>query len=76
MAYNARMSQLAVDAEKIEELVRRIVDAVHPLRIILFGSAARGEVGPHSDIDVMVIMPEGTDRLDTAGFIYMQLAGF
>ena len=63
------MSQTAVTDEKIEELVRRIVDAVHPLRIILFGSAARGEMGPHSDIDVMVVMPEGTERRDTAGFI-------
>ena len=76
MAYNTGMAQTAVDAEKIEELVRRIVDAVHPLRIILFGSAARGEMGPHSDIDVMVVMPEGVDRIKTAGFIYTQLVGF
>lgn len=70
------MAQVAVDSEKIEELVRRIVEAVHPLRIILFGSAARGEMGPHSDIDVMVVMPEGVDRLDTAGFIYRHLGSF
>lgn len=57
----------------IDELVRRIVEAVHPLRIILFGSAARGEVGPHSDIDVMVVMPEGVDRLGTARLIYRSL---
>jgi predicted nucleotidyltransferase len=75
LAYNGDMSQLAVTSEKIEELVRRIVEAVHPLRIILFGSAARGEMGPHSDLDVMVVMPEGTDRIKTAGFIYTQLSG-
>jgi predicted nucleotidyltransferase len=69
------MGTTAVDEQVIEELVRRIVEAVHPLRIILFGSAARGEMGPHSDIDVMVVMPEGVDRLDTARFIYTQLGG-
>ena len=67
------MGTTAVDEQAIEELVRRIVEAVHPLRIILFGSAARGEMGPHSDIDVMVVMPEETDRLGTAGLIYTQL---
>ena len=47
---------------KVEELVRRIVEEVHPLRIILFGSAARSEIGPSSDLDVPVVMPEGTHR--------------
>jgi len=61
--------------EAFEQLVQRIVDAVHPLRIILFGSAARGETGPDSDVDVMVVMPEGTHRLDTMGFLHTQLFG-
>ena len=38
---------------------------MHPLKIILFGSAARGEMGPDSDVDVMVVMPEGTNQVDT-----------
>jgi len=63
------------DQHQLDELVRRIVEAVHPLRIILFGSAARGETGPESDVDVMVVMPEGTDRRRTAGRIYMQFQG-
>ena len=53
------------DQQALDELVTRIVEAVHPLKIILFGSAARGEMGPDSDVDVMVVMPEGTHRLDT-----------
>jgi len=48
--------------EQIEALVQRICDAVHPLRIILFGSAARGEMCPTSDIDVAVVVADGTDR--------------
>lgn len=56
----------------LETLVRRIVEAVHPLRIILFGSGARGETGPDSDVDLLVVMPEGTDRLHTMQFLHMQ----
>jgi predicted nucleotidyltransferase len=57
----------------LEEVVRRIVEGVHPLRIILFGSAARDQAGPDSDIDVMVVMPEGTHRRHTAQDIYRKL---
>ena len=35
--------QVTPDPKKVEELVQRIVDAVHPLRIYLFGSAAQGK---------------------------------
>ena len=44
------------EPEVIEQLIRRIIELVQPLRIILFGSAARGEMGPDSDIDVLVVM--------------------
>ena len=42
----------------------------HPLRIILFGSAARGQAGPDSDIDLLVVMPDGTHRRHTAQRLY------
>ena len=64
------------DTKKIDELVRRIVQAVQPIRIILFGSAARGEMGPDSDLDVMVVMPDGAHRGKTAQEIYRQMWGF
>jgi predicted nucleotidyltransferase len=64
------------DPKILEELVRRIVEAVHPLRIILFGSAARGEMGPNSDLDVMVVVPDGVHRRHTIKFLYRQLYGF
>jgi predicted nucleotidyltransferase len=60
----------------IEELIRRVVGAVHPLRLILFGSAARGDMRPDSDIDVLLVMPEGTHRRRTAQDVHQQLFGF
>ena len=49
---------MTVPAEVLEELVRRIVEAVHPTRIILFGSASRGEMHEHSDLDLLVVIPD------------------
>jgi predicted nucleotidyltransferase len=63
------------DLEVIEQLVQRIIELVQPLRIILFGSAARGEMGPDSDIDVLVVMPEGVHRRRTAQLLYRQIRG-
>ncbi|MDO8682276.1 MAG: nucleotidyltransferase domain-containing protein [Armatimonadota bacterium] len=61
--------------DQLEEIVRRIVEAAHPLRIILFGSSARGDAGPESDVDVLVVMPDGTNRLHTSQDVYEGLHG-
>lgn len=66
----------AITEEKIAELANRIAEAVRPNRIILFGSAARGQLGPDSDLDVLVIMPDGVHRGHTTEDIYRQLWGF
>jgi len=41
----------------IRRMVRRIRDRFNPERIILFGSHARGNAGPDSDVDLLVVMP-------------------
>lgn len=41
--------------QDLPAIVRRIVEAIRPEKIILFGSAARGEMGSHSDLDLLVI---------------------
>ena len=47
----------------IQKIVRRIVDEFHPEQVILFGSHARGEAGPDSDIDLLVVMSfDGSKR--------------
>ena len=62
--------------QDFSELVRRIIEATHPLRIILFGSAARGQIGANSDLDVLVVVPDGVHRRKTAQIIYRHLVGF
>ena len=42
--------------------MQQIVALVHPLRIVLFGSRAKGEARLDSDIDVLVLVPDGADR--------------
>jgi predicted nucleotidyltransferase len=41
-----------IDAKLMDELVRRIVEVIHPEKVILFGSRARTETRPESDIDL------------------------
>jgi len=43
--------------EKIQEMVQRIVAQFAPETIILFGSHARDNAGPDSDVDLLVIKP-------------------
>jgi predicted nucleotidyltransferase len=39
----------------LADIVKRVVRAARPERIVMFGSAARGTMGPNSDIDLLVI---------------------
>lgn len=43
--------------EWLPEVVADVARACDPLKIILFGSLARGEEGPDSDIDLLVVLP-------------------
>ncbi|MBA3424615.1 MAG: nucleotidyltransferase domain-containing protein [Rubrobacter sp.] len=47
--------------EWLPSVVERIVERFDPVRVILFGSRARGDAGPHSDVDLLVVMPDGID---------------
>lgn len=46
----------------IEEAVRLLVEAAHPVKIILFGSFARGDYTEGSDLDFLVILPKVSNR--------------
>jgi predicted nucleotidyltransferase len=67
-----RKSTIAQD--KLDLIIRRIVEVAKPEKIILFGSAARGAMGPNSDVDLLVIK-SGANRLDLMGEIYRNLHG-
>jgi predicted nucleotidyltransferase len=60
--------------ETLQELVRRIVEAAAPEEIVLFGSAARGQMGPDSDVDLLVVK-SCKNRREVARAIYRQLVG-
>jgi len=64
---------MPITDEQLSDLIRHIIEIAKPLQIILFGSTARGEAGPESDIDILVVVPDGTRRLDTAQAIYSNL---
>jgi predicted nucleotidyltransferase len=42
----------------LAEAVRRLVEAYRPERVYLFGSVARGDAGPDSDYDLLVVVPD------------------
>ena len=55
----------------LRQIVERLVDTLHPARIYLFGSQARGDSGPDSDYDVMVLVENRDEpryRLSQIGY--------
>lgn len=45
-----------VATDWLPEIVNRLVREFDPLKIILFGSHARGEANVHSDLDLLVVL--------------------
>jgi predicted nucleotidyltransferase len=68
------MAGQRLSEETLQEIIRRIVEVAQPEMIILFGSAARGEMGPNSDVDLLVVKP-GVHRRKLAMKIYRHLPG-
>jgi predicted nucleotidyltransferase len=66
---------IQVRREVLDEIIRRIVEVAQPEKIVLFGSAVRGEMGPHSDLDLMVVKSGVAHRGRLTGDIYMNLIG-
>ena len=63
-----------LDQQTLDDIIRRIVEVAQPEKIILFGSAARGDMNRHSDVDLLIIK-EGADRRSLAGRVYENLYG-
>jgi len=54
-------------AQELDSIVRQIIDKYHPIKIILFGSAARGDFQEANDLDLLIIKDDvpylGIDRM-------------
>ena len=50
-----------LDQALLSEVRARLIHVLHPKDIILFGSYAKGTATPESDVDLFIIMPEGTE---------------
>ena len=63
-----------LDPRTLDEIVRRVVEVAQPERIVLFGSAARGDMTRHSDVDLLIVK-DGADALELMSRIYRRLRG-
>ncbi len=61
--------------ETLAEIINRIVEVADPERIIMFGSAARGEMGPNSDVDLLVIKGGEYNQNKITREIYINMIG-
>lgn len=55
----------APTAADVQEAVNRLVEAFDPLRIVVFGSYARGDSHPGSDLDLLVELPYVDNKRET-----------
>ena len=69
------MRRKNVSKKILNEIIRRVVFVAKPERIIMFGSAARGDMGTHSDIDLLVIKKGLSNSREITGQIYLNLYG-
>jgi predicted nucleotidyltransferase len=57
----------------VPEVVARIFERTDAHRVVVFGSVERGDDGPDSDIDVLVVLPAITRRHDDAVRVLREL---
>jgi uncharacterized protein len=63
------------DDALIEEAGHRLSEAAPRARVILFGSHARGDAGPHSDLDFLVVEPSVEDPSEESIRLRRKLRG-
>jgi len=62
-------------SKEIRRMVELIVKRFHPEKVILFGSHARGEARPDSDVDLLVVMPVSGSKREKAIEVAVALHG-
>ena len=63
-----------LDQSILDDIIQRVVEVAQPEKIILFGSAARGEMNRHSDVDLLIVR-DGSDLRRLTARIYRNLRG-
>jgi len=74
MTEDQQTNEMMVDSNKLTEVIRRVLEVAQPEKIILFGSAVRGKMGPNSDLDLLVVKSD-VHRRRLAQAIYRHLIG-
>ena len=59
----------------VPDVVARVFERTEARRVVVFGSVERGDDGPDSDIDLLVVLPAITRRHDDAARVLRQIAG-
>jgi predicted nucleotidyltransferase len=75
MKNRPKMKHRKVDSAVLEDIVDRIVKLAKPEKIILFGSAARDQMRPSSDVDLLVVKSGRFNRGRLVEKIYMGMEG-
>ena len=71
----ARKKQGQPDPAILADTIKRVVAAAQPEKIVLFGSAARGTMGPDSDLDLLVIKGGKFNRDRVTRDVYRNMSG-
>lgn len=66
---------MGIDESLVQEIIRRILTVTRPEKVIVFGSAAGGEMTPDSDIDILVVEKEAGDKRKESVLIRKALRG-
>ena len=69
------IAQLVSQPACLPEAIERIRQQFDPVRIILFGSWARGQARPDSDLDLLVVLPHVENKRRAAVEILRALNG-
>src|SRR3989339_1064614 len=72
---NASLTENFLIENVLEKTIKRILEVVQPRKILIFGSAYRGDMHADSDIDLLVVVSSGMHRRNTAHAIYRNLIG-
>ena len=66
---------ITITPDIIQEMVDRIVREFDPVKVILFGSQARGEGNRDSDVDLLVVLDDAPDKFEASVAVGVSLAG-